>query len=214
MAQELIFRPCGGWRTGPVDAPSGEVGRISLRNLRLWIRCQLPHGVVRLLSDGSESAELRDCLPRSLPACVQRGVHHPRETGRGRRSGQEALARTYLRWEKVASYATPFVLRVTTNLVIDKLRRHTMARRLFTRQQQTRRAPTGSISNAPPQTAGTTANVVVLRYVWRSSGVEVAIVLGCTIGTVKTHASRGLASLRRTLKPVQFMADQETEKRL
>ena len=128
---------------------------------------------------------------------------------------QEALARTYLRWEKVASYATPFVLRVTTNLVIDKLRRHTMARRLFTRPAADEEsADRIDLQRALLRLPERQRNVVVLRYVCDLPESEVAIVLGCTIGTVKTHASRGLASLRRTLKPVQFMADQETEKRL
>jgi RNA polymerase sigma factor (sigma-70 family) len=115
----------------------------------------------------------------------------------------------------VASYATPFVLRVTTNLVIDKLRRHTMARRLFTRPAADEEsADRIDLQRALLRLPERQRNVVVLRYVCDLPESEVAIVLGCTIGTVKTHASRGLASLRRTLKPVQFMADQETEKRL
>ena len=41
--------------------------------------------------------------------------------------------------------------------------------------------------------------VVVLRHVADMSEADVAAALGCSIGSVKTHASRGLASLRAML---------------
>jgi RNA polymerase sigma factor (sigma-70 family) len=42
--------------------------------------------------------------------------------------------------------------------------------------------------------------VVVLRYVVDLPEAAVAESLGCSVGTVKTHASRGLAALRRSLE--------------
>lgn len=44
--------------------------------------------------------------------------------------------------------------------------------------------------------------VVVLRHVEDLPEVEVARLLGCSVGTVKSQASRGLAKLRRVLSPV------------
>jgi RNA polymerase sigma factor (sigma-70 family) len=41
--------------------------------------------------------------------------------------------------------------------------------------------------------------VVALRYLADLSEAEVAAALGCSVGTVKQHASRGLASMRATL---------------
>ncbi|MGH9062770.1 MAG: sigma factor-like helix-turn-helix DNA-binding protein [Acidimicrobiales bacterium] len=41
--------------------------------------------------------------------------------------------------------------------------------------------------------------VVVLRYLADRPAGEVAEVLGCSSGSVKTHATRGLAALRRAL---------------
>jgi RNA polymerase sigma factor (sigma-70 family) len=38
--------------------------------------------------------------------------------------------------------------------------------------------------------------VVVLRFVEDLSEAQVAHTLGCSVGTVKSHASRGLAALR------------------
>jgi RNA polymerase sigma factor (sigma-70 family) len=43
--------------------------------------------------------------------------------------------------------------------------------------------------------------VLVLRY-WDDMGVdEVAAVLGCSVGTVKSQAARGLVTLRQRLGP-------------
>jgi RNA polymerase sigma factor (sigma-70 family) len=41
--------------------------------------------------------------------------------------------------------------------------------------------------------------VVVLRYLADWSEADVALALGCSVGTVKSHGHRGLAALRRHL---------------
>jgi RNA polymerase sigma factor (sigma-70 family) len=41
--------------------------------------------------------------------------------------------------------------------------------------------------------------VVILRYLADRPEEEVARVLGCSVGAVKTHASRGLSALRAEL---------------
>jgi RNA polymerase sigma factor (sigma-70 family) len=41
--------------------------------------------------------------------------------------------------------------------------------------------------------------VIFLRYAEDLPEQEVAELLGCSVGTVKSHASRGLAVLRKTL---------------
>ena len=40
----------------------------------------------------------------------------------------------------------------------------------------------------------------MLRYLVDLPEAEVAQTLGCSVGTVKTHASRGLAALRKSLE--------------
>ena len=115
---------------------------------------------------------------------------------------QEALARAYARWPKVRDQAGGWVARVTTNLALDQLRR------------RGRRAP--ATIEPTTDTAGVAAqrtdlvaalrrlprrqrDVVVLRYLADLPESEVAATLGCSVGTVKQHAHRGLAALRASL---------------
>lgn len=110
---------------------------------------------------------------------------------------QEALGRAYARWFRVAPYAEAWVARVASNLSIDVARRHS------------RRA--ARISQHPPDSfsderldlqeglrhlSKRQREVVCLRYLADLSEAEVSKVLGCAVGTVKSHAHRGLEQLR------------------
>jgi RNA polymerase sigma-70 factor (sigma-E family) len=55
-----------------------------------------------------------------------------------------------------------------------------------------------------------TRAVIVLRYVADLSEAQVAAVLDCSVGTVKSSASRGLARLREALGPTQEPASPST----
>lgn len=115
---------------------------------------------------------------------------------------QEALARTVLRWPRLAASPHGWVVRVSANLAIDQYRRR-------------RRA-------LPPPSATTTSadehwverldltralralprrqrQVLVLRYLADWSEQEVARELGCSTGAVKAYGSRGAQALRREL---------------
>lgn len=115
---------------------------------------------------------------------------------------QEALARTFSRWRRVRHHAEPWVARVAANLALDSLRR-------------ARRRPTGELVAEPAAPAGRVSaaerlelvrllgqlprrqrEVVVLRYLADLSEADTARELGTSVGTVKTHASRGIAALR------------------
>ncbi len=52
--------------------------------------------------------------------------------------------------------------------------------------------------------------VVVLRYCEDLPEAEVALLLGCSVGTVKTHAHRGLRALRESLGNLNFLAVNDT----
>ena len=117
---------------------------------------------------------------------------------------QEALVRAYLRWRRVAPYAEAWIARVATNLALDHHRRRARQRR-----HAEAVAPAGSVDDPA---AGLVSRldlaeglrrlpkrqreVVALRYLADVSEAETARLLGCTPGTVKQHAHRGLAALR------------------
>jgi RNA polymerase sigma factor (sigma-70 family) len=113
---------------------------------------------------------------------------------------QEACYRALVRWSKVADYATPWVIRVSTNLAIDELRR------------RAKRAPIDDAGldgaeDLPPDRAEEVLQLVsglskrqrdalVLRYVHDFSDDQIARALGCSTGAVHSHVHRGLAKLR------------------
>ena len=57
-----------------------------------------------------------------------------------------------------------------------------------------------SISNGLVALSPKQRDVVVLRYLVDLPEADVARAMQCSVGTVKTHASRGLAALRRSLE--------------
>jgi len=121
---------------------------------------------------------------------------------------QEALARAYARWGRVEGHAEAWVARVAANLALDDHRRRSRVRR------HAEGAPAGPGAD-PDRTEGLVSRlelvaglralprrqreVVVLRYLADASEADTAALLGCTPGTVKQHASRGLAALRLTV---------------
>ncbi|MGH9075736.1 MAG: sigma-70 family RNA polymerase sigma factor [Acidimicrobiales bacterium] len=114
---------------------------------------------------------------------------------------QEALARTHLRWDRLAERPEGWVVRVATNLAIDRYRRR--RRRTMGRPELTlidahlaeRLDLAGALRGLPRRQR----QVVVLRYLADWSEADVAAALDCTAGTVKVHAFRGLAALREHL---------------
>jgi RNA polymerase sigma factor (sigma-70 family) len=138
---------------------------------------------------------------------------------------QEALARAYTSWRKVADHDEAWVIRVTTNLAIGRWRKY---RRVVSRDamggaaegagagggaggdRSDRAGPHGRVPHADlldhlelmaalRSLSRRQREVVALRYLADLPEAEVAAALGCATGTVKQHAHRGLAALRRRL---------------
>lgn len=115
---------------------------------------------------------------------------------------QEAVARACPRWAKVGPYARAWVCRVAANLAISAYRRRRLPPPVpapaFSEDSWAARldlvSALGHLSRRQRQ-------VVVLRYLADLPEAEVATALGCSAGTVKAHASRGLAALRGALSP-------------
>jgi RNA polymerase sigma-70 factor (sigma-E family) len=121
---------------------------------------------------------------------------------------QETVARACARWTRVRDHPHAWAARVSANMAIDVIRR--------------RRREHGGVSASRSQPSASAAadafvaeraelvaalerlprrqrDVVVLRYLADLGEAEVAQQLGCSVGSVKQHASRGLRSLRASL---------------
>lgn len=114
----------------------------------------------------------------------------------------EAMARAYADWGRVRAmpYREGWVLRVATNLALDRVRRHPPTVQLHssadTEELVTLRlALTAALSALPRRQR----QAVALRYLGGLSDGEVAQALDISLGSVKTHIHRGLAGLRRRL---------------
>ncbi|HVT21861.1 MAG TPA: SigE family RNA polymerase sigma factor [Mycobacteriales bacterium] len=119
---------------------------------------------------------------------------------------QEACARAFSRWSSVRDHAAPWTVRVASNLALDLLRARTRAvkrnERIASEQTGAKGASTddrldlyAALSKLPRRQRES----VVLRYLGDLSEAQTADIMGCSVGSVKTHASRGLSALREVL---------------
>jgi RNA polymerase sigma factor (sigma-70 family) len=115
----------------------------------------------------------------------------------------DTLARALRDWEKLDPPVDGWVARVAANRSIDlwrraqRRRRHDELGRLGAPGIQTDEelALRQAVATLPKRQR----EVLALRYFVDLSEQEIAAALGCSAGSVKQHASRGLAALRRTL---------------
>jgi RNA polymerase sigma-70 factor (sigma-E family) len=124
----------------------------------------------------------------------------------GRRSeaedvAQETLARAYVHWRKIRARPQGWVVTVAGNLSIDSWRRN---RRLEHAEAVDAATPGPDAARVDLHRALRTLSrrqreVLVLRFLADLPEADVAAALGCSVGSVKVHASRGLASLRTTM---------------
>jgi RNA polymerase sigma factor (sigma-70 family) len=118
----------------------------------------------------------------------------------------EALARAYSRWSSVSAHAEAWVVTVATNLALDIGRQQARAARrgmqLIDEQPidhvETRLDLQAALRALPRRQR----EVVALRFLGDFSVQATAAALGLNIGTVKSHASRGLSRLRMTVERV------------
>jgi RNA polymerase sigma factor (sigma-70 family) len=116
---------------------------------------------------------------------------------------QEACARACADWDKLTRSGSPlpWTVRVSSNLAIDRWRhtRHTTAREvpaLVELQPDPARIDLYRALDGLPRRQ---RDIVVLRHLADLSETEVATLMGCSVGTVKSNASRARAALRSVL---------------
>ena len=115
---------------------------------------------------------------------------------------QASLERLMRSWNRVREGHEGYLRRTMYNLAVDDWRRRRRRPEVFTtvdagRPDDTdavalRQALVAALAQLPPRQRA----VLVLRYWEQLSEAEAAEVLGCSVGTVKSTASRGLARLR------------------
>jgi RNA polymerase sigma-70 factor (sigma-E family) len=123
---------------------------------------------------------------------------------------QASLLKAMRRWDSIDD-PLPYVRRIMTNLHVSRWRRHRAREFLAsivpdrhvrdgTDQIAERQALLDALRSLPPRMRA----VIVLRYWADLSEADTAGTLGCSIGSVKSTASRGLARLRDVLgQPTQ-----------
>ncbi|MFD3454293.1 SigE family RNA polymerase sigma factor [Streptomyces sp. NPDC058691] len=124
---------------------------------------------------------------------------------------QEALVKLWFAWPRVGSQAPEaYVRRVLARAAARSARRRWWGERPVGEVPE--RAAAGDVSAAVAERTRLEAALallpspqraaVVLRYYQDLSETQVAEVLGCPLGTARSHASRGVARLRKILADV------------
>lgn len=115
---------------------------------------------------------------------------------------QDALVRTGLRWSRVrATDPEGYVRRVMVNTQISWWRRRRREQLTASPPDIGYEPPTADdsmwmlLADLPPRQRA----VLVLRYYEDLSEVQIAAVLGCSVGTVKSQAARAIGKLRAAL---------------
>ena len=118
---------------------------------------------------------------------------------------QDALERTGMAWSRVESKGDPegYVRQVMAHRHISVWRRLRRERLVDQTPDAAYDAPAGQVEDAIWDVLARLPRrqraVLVLRYYEDLSEAEIARVLGCAPGTVKSQASKGLAALRAAL---------------
>lgn len=110
----------------------------------------------------------------------------------------EVTARALAHWSKIGAYSEPWTVRVAGNLSIDRIRRQGRRAARVNRPENATPVPVDRVDlqRALARLPRRQREVVVLRFIADLPEADVAKALGCSTGTVKSHASRGLAALR------------------
>jgi RNA polymerase sigma-70 factor (sigma-E family) len=121
----------------------------------------------------------------------------------------EAFAKVYLRWKRgEVRDVGAYLRRAVANEANSKLRRRYLERREAQRRSGDDRgvrsvddatADQDQVWHAIQRLPDRQRKAVVLRYYEDCSEAETAEILGCTVGTVKSQVSRGLARMQELL---------------
>src|ERR1700747_597408 len=147
------------------------------------------------------------------PAMVRLGYALTGDAGHAEALAQPAFARAYASWGRVRRAGDPdaYVRRIVINEHRGRFRKHRVAEELRgdlgdtaggqpVGDQREHQAldDRGALLDALRALGPRQRAVVVLRYWLDLSEAETAAALNCSVGTVKSQASRALATLRKS----------------
>lgn len=128
---------------------------------------------------------------------------------------QEVLARVYDRWDRIAILDRPdtYVRRMIVNEFLSWRRKwarvvpfanvpEAKVAADISEHVTERDALVAELGKLPRRQRA----VIVLRFYGELTDAEIAAELGCSTGTVRSHASRGLATLRVEINPLPSLA--------
>jgi RNA polymerase sigma-70 factor (sigma-E family) len=122
---------------------------------------------------------------------------------------QEVYERVYVRWGWIRGAPEAYARKALTNLVANRWRSRGRKPEVALADKHDEPTPDGSerfavreqllaaLQELPPRQRA----VIVLRYYEDLTEAQTADTLGCSVGTVKSQASRALTKLRLTTEP-------------
>jgi RNA polymerase sigma-70 factor (sigma-E family) len=152
------------------------------------------------------------------PAMVRLGYALTGDAGLAEDLAQAAFARAYASWGRVRRAGDPdaYVRRIVINANRSRLRRRRVTEELHAdladnpaAELQAPSQELGGLLDALNRLGPRQRAVVVLRYWLDLSEADTAAALNCSVGTVKSQASRALATLRATAASHDWAPDED-----
>jgi RNA polymerase sigma-70 factor (sigma-E family) len=157
--------------------------------------------------NAQQDAEFREFMRARWPVMVRLAYGLTGDQGHAEDVAQAAFTRAYVSWPRVRRSGDPdaYVRQIVVNQNRSRFRRHRVAERLTdsppesaaedaVRGYDERSALVAALQRLGPRQRA----VVVLRYWMDLTETETAAALNCSVGTVKSQASRALATLRHS----------------
>ena len=162
--------------------------------------------------DATADEEFRDFMRGRWPAMVRLAYGLTGDLGHAEDVAQAAFARAYASWGRMRRTGDPdaYLRRIVVNENRRRFRKRRVAEDLSGEPPEPRGPDATGPGSAPgPEERSAVLDalrvlgprqraVVVLRYWLDMSEAETAAALNCSTGTVKSQASRALATLRKT----------------
>ena len=159
-----------------------------------------------------QDAEFREFMHARWPAMVRLAYGLTGDQGHAEDVAQAAFARAYASWPRVKRSGDPdaYVRQIVINENRNRFRKRRVDEQLTdsvlidvpwtdaTHESDERSALIAALQRLGPRQRA----VIVLRYWLDLTEQETAAALNCSVGTVKSQASRALATLRESIELV------------